>query len=283
MRTLIFFIISCLIVFSISNIREYPLHIVVPSATGGGTDIAARILAKELENQFNIKTIIENKPGANGIIGIQSIINDKSNKILILSSSFISDRISNIPTPYNIEDDLQPIAIFMRSPLVLISNTKYKNLQELKDQKNEMLFGSINNKGSSYKAGIEFSNKYNLKTRAIPYSSNTQAILDLMANRLDFYFAPENSIENSELLTIIKSESSEFFFGVLASKHMSINRLNILSSQIQSVVHSDNFKKQSEKLKMTSLCGIDRLLFKRYIYTSIETQKLTSTDYNKCP
>lgn len=57
------------------NYPVKPVRIIVPFAPGGGTDIQARVLAKELNEQFRQIFIVDNRPGASGLIGAELVVN----------------------------------------------------------------------------------------------------------------------------------------------------------------------------------------------------------------
>src|SRR5688572_15207208 len=89
-----------------------PVRIIVPQATGGGVDIMARSVAQKLTETWGQQVIVDNRPGANGIIGIEPVVKSKPDGYT-LSASFTSVLTINphvyTALPYNPVRDLAPL------------------------------------------------------------------------------------------------------------------------------------------------------------------------------
>ncbi len=112
-----------------------PVKIVVPLAPGGGTDVSARVLAKQLTSKFGQQFFVENRPGGNSIIGIEAAAKAPADgyTLLAMTSAFAISPATEKNLPYDPRKDLIPLLIYGEQPLVLIINPKVpaNNAQEL--------------------------------------------------------------------------------------------------------------------------------------------------------
>jgi tripartite-type tricarboxylate transporter receptor subunit TctC len=76
-----------------------PVRIVVPYAPGGATDIAARILGDQLRQVFNQSFVVENKPGANGIVAINELVNSKPDGYTLMLGNVTTNAITPVVAP----------------------------------------------------------------------------------------------------------------------------------------------------------------------------------------
>jgi Uncharacterized protein conserved in bacteria len=103
---------------------ERPIHIIVPVAAGGGVDVMARMLAQKLGERLNQTVVVENRPGAAGIIGSKTVIAAAPDGYTLLytpSSLSLSVVVHQTP-PYDVTKDFTPIINVAISPYVLVVN-----------------------------------------------------------------------------------------------------------------------------------------------------------------
>jgi tripartite-type tricarboxylate transporter receptor subunit TctC len=106
------------------NCPSRPVRIIVASEAGGGTDIVARILAERLTQSMGQPFIIENRPGAGGLIGIElsgRAPND-GYTLLTVASNITILPVTNKNAKYNLVRDFAPISQLINSPSVLLVN-----------------------------------------------------------------------------------------------------------------------------------------------------------------
>ena len=100
-----------------------PVRIVVPQAAGGGVDIMARAVAQKLTEAWGQQVIVDNRPGANGIIGIEAVTKSKPDGYT-LSAAFTSVLTINPHVykslPYDTFRDLAPISMTVTNTMVLM-------------------------------------------------------------------------------------------------------------------------------------------------------------------
>lgn len=119
--------------------QSYPgrsVRVVVPFAPGGATDIQARVLSKELGEQFRQSFIVENRPGASGMIGAESVVNSPADGYTILFTTAalaINATLARSTIKFDPVKDLAPVIWTSSTPLVLIvhPNVAAKSAEEL--------------------------------------------------------------------------------------------------------------------------------------------------------
>ncbi|MEG0540139.1 MAG: tripartite tricarboxylate transporter substrate-binding protein, partial [Comamonas sp.] len=118
------------------NYPSKPITLVIPYSAGGSTDILGRLLAQKLGESMNASVIVENKPGANGTIGVDRVAKAAPDGYTIVLGDVGGLAISPSlypKLPYQPMKDLVPVSLVGRSPLVLTvgNNSPLKSLKEL--------------------------------------------------------------------------------------------------------------------------------------------------------
>src|SRR5512134_1597146 len=96
-----------------------PIRMIVPFAAGGGTDVVARILAKHLSERLGQQVFVENRPGANGIVGMQALLQAPPDGYTIAGvgdGTLVMNPALYAKLPYDTLRDLAPIARTVRFP-----------------------------------------------------------------------------------------------------------------------------------------------------------------------
>lgn len=99
-----------------------PIRIVVAFPPGGLTDAYARLYAEHLTAKFGVTAVVENKPGAGAIIGIDAVAKsppDGYTLLMTTSGTVWQNRVLYSKLPYNLDKDIVPIALFPSGPLVV--------------------------------------------------------------------------------------------------------------------------------------------------------------------
>jgi tripartite-type tricarboxylate transporter receptor subunit TctC len=102
------------------------IRIIVPYAPGGSIDLTARVIAKNLQQSVGQAVIVENKPGANGVLGIDDLMHSDpdGHTLIILSNSPITVNAHLSKVNYDPLSDLAPIGRVVDSPIILAANPK---------------------------------------------------------------------------------------------------------------------------------------------------------------
>ncbi len=99
-----------------------PIRIVVAFPPGGLTDAYARMYAEQLTAKFGVPAVVENRPGAGAIIGIDAVVKSPADGYTLLmttSGTVWQNRVLYSKLPYNLDKDLTPVANFPSGPLVV--------------------------------------------------------------------------------------------------------------------------------------------------------------------
>lgn len=111
------------------------VSLVVPFAAGGTTDAIARLVAEELQTRWGTAVVVENKPGAGGVIATQSVSRSKPDgtQILFNDIGIALNEVTMKSLPYNLSEDLRPVVTVGEWPLAFLagSNTGIKTMSDL--------------------------------------------------------------------------------------------------------------------------------------------------------
>jgi tripartite-type tricarboxylate transporter receptor subunit TctC len=159
-----------------------PFRIFVPFTAGSGSDTSARFFGERLAKQFGQTALVENKPGASGIISVQALLAlpADGHTILLASNSPISvNPVSIKNLPYNPMTDLTPLAGLSRNMNVWVvnGNSKINSLKDVVEysKKNPNKPLSLANYSAGYRlAGEWFSNMASIKFNHITYKGGAR-------------------------------------------------------------------------------------------------------------
>src|SRR5207302_10478854 len=111
-----------------------PVRILVPFAPGGGSDFIARFTAQRLTDALGSQVIVENRPGAGGLLGIeQGVKSDPDGYTLTLIASSYTVNAALYPLKYDPIADITPVVQISQGPMIVVAYPKFpaKTLQEL--------------------------------------------------------------------------------------------------------------------------------------------------------
>jgi tripartite-type tricarboxylate transporter receptor subunit TctC len=175
-----------------------PILVVSPFATGTTNDTVAHTVLDPAGSQIGQRFILENRPGGGGTAGIASVVKAPPDgyTLLLASSAMSTAVILHKSLPYDTVRDLQPVAMFAGEPSLLMGapGKGYDSISSLvaaaKAKPGAIKFGSVGVGSASYIAGKRFSQSARLDVVHVPYSGAADALADLAAGRIDFYFVP---------------------------------------------------------------------------------------------
>jgi tripartite-type tricarboxylate transporter receptor subunit TctC len=190
----------CLLALSYgASAQQYPnkpIHLIVPFGPGGFTDVAARILQKELQPVLGQPIIVENKPGAGSTIGTDFVAKappDGYNLVMISTTHVISPHLYK-EMPYDPIKDFTPVMKLAEGPYVLVVNsqTPYRNVGDLiaaaKAKPGTIDFASSGNGSSQHLVGALFMNMSGAKLNHVPYKGSNQAMQDVIGGQVPVSF-----------------------------------------------------------------------------------------------
>jgi tripartite-type tricarboxylate transporter receptor subunit TctC len=177
---------------------DHPVRIIVPFSPGGGTDIQARVLADALHASMNQTFVVDNKPGASGLIGAQLATEAPADGYTIL---FTTATLTINPQLYgkrwNVDPlrDLEPISWLTSAPLVLIVHPTVPahtvpELVAIAKKQPDLLTAAINTPGStSHLASEMFKQKAGISVTLVPFKGGGPAVRSVMGGETDYLFA----------------------------------------------------------------------------------------------
>jgi len=174
-----------------------PLTWVVPFSAGGVTDSGARFLSKSLSERLGQPVVVDNKPGAGGIVGSEAVANAKPDGYTFLYGS--SGPMSTIPATrkalsYDPIKSFTPLYGMAVSPLVMViaPDKPYKTFAEFveyaKTNPGKLNFASIGTAAAQHLTGEIFALGTNTDVVHIPYKATPPALTDIMSGTIDFMF-----------------------------------------------------------------------------------------------
>jgi tripartite-type tricarboxylate transporter receptor subunit TctC len=174
-----------------------PIKIIVPFAPGGGNDVIARQIAKELSELRKQSVLVENKPGAGGNIGTEYVVKSPADEITLLlgHTGTVSINPVLLKTGMDATRDLEPIALLASTSLVLVvaQDSKIKSVQNLIELSNQRAvpfnYGSSGNGTGGHLTGEMFKEVTGVKMSHIPYKGTGPALVDVAGGQLDFMFS----------------------------------------------------------------------------------------------
>jgi len=179
------------------NTSSKPIKIIVPFAPGGGNDVIARQLAKDLSELRKQTVLVENKPGAGGNIGTDYVVRTQADEITLLlgHTGTVSINPVLLNTGMDPTRDLEPIALLASTSLVLVvaQDSKIKSVQNLIELSSQRTvpfnYGSSGNGTGGHLTGELFKEVTGVKMSHIPYKGTGPALVDVAGGQLDFMFS----------------------------------------------------------------------------------------------
>jgi tripartite-type tricarboxylate transporter receptor subunit TctC len=173
---------------------ERPIRFILPVATASGVDTITRAAAPALAKALGGPVVIENQPGAGGIVGTMALVKAPPDGMTL---SIVSNNHVIYPSvyksiPFDPVADITPIAVIGSTPIVVLVNPKVpaKTAQELtalmKAKPDELNYGSSGNGTILHLAAAMFVDQAGAKARHIPYKGVGPMLTDLLGGQIDF-------------------------------------------------------------------------------------------------
>ena len=177
---------------------ERPIRLLVGFPPGGGADFVARQVAQNLGQALGANVIVENKPGANGVIAASDVARAQADGHTLLLGVTASQTISPVlsqKVPFDPIRDFTPISNVGSTPLVLVVNPKLpvKTAKEfiayVNNSPEPVAYGSAGNGNITHMAAELFIQNTGItKLRHIPYKGSSQVLTDLLGGHVAAYF-----------------------------------------------------------------------------------------------
>lgn len=179
-----------------------PIRIISPFAAGGGNDVISRTIAAKLTETVKQQVIVENRSGANGIVGTEIAARAAPDgyTIALIPSGHAVNASLYRKLPYDSIRDFSPISLVGSSPLVLVVHPALpvRNAKELvwfaSARPGELTYSSAGIGSSGHLAGALFDTITGTKMVHVPYKGNALALSDLMGGQVVLTFATTASV-----------------------------------------------------------------------------------------
>lgn len=175
-----------------------PVTVIVPYAPGGQGDVFARLLAQPMGQSLGQTWVVENRPGASGLLGTRQVIRSKPDGQTLLlgqTGEAVVIPLVNKSAGYDTLKNLEPVVLVGNSPLVLLvgPQSPYGTVKELIDaarQKPELVaYASSGTATPGHLAAVALESGTGTKMLHVPYKGAGQAMTDIMGGQVGFFFS----------------------------------------------------------------------------------------------
>ena len=258
-----------------------PVTLVVPFPAGGTTDVLARALAEKLGPALGTTVIVESKPGAGATLGADYVAKARADGHTLLVGAVHHTIATSVykKLPYDFQKDLVPLTTIAMVPNVLTVSAAYpaKTVAELvaqaKAAKDGLTYGSNGNGTAQHLIGTQFENLTGAKLLHVPYKGSGPLTTDLLGGQVTMSFdtltpvlqhikagklralavtTAKRSSALPEVPTLAESGLKGFnigtWFGVLAPAGTPKEVTARLSSEMQKIIQSPDFRKRMDEI-----------------------------------
>jgi tripartite-type tricarboxylate transporter receptor subunit TctC len=164
----------------------------VPSSPGGGTDILARVLAQKMSETFGQQFVVENRPGAGQVIGIEAVARSAPDgyTLLMAASAIVINEVLYAKPPYDTLRDFAPVTLGASLPNILVVHPALpvKSVRELivlaKTRAGQLNYSSAGSGTSPHLSMELFRLMAGITLTHIPYKGSGPATVDLLAGQV---------------------------------------------------------------------------------------------------
>jgi len=175
-----------------------PIKLIITWPVGGFADTLGRTVANQLGPILGQQIVVENRGGANGMIGADAVAKAAPDGYTLMFQSVTSHAINPTmysKTPYSTEKDIIPLAVIAQVPMLLVANPNLaaKNIAELialaKKEPDTLSYASFGNGSASHLAGALLTNQAGIKITHVPYKGGAPAITDTLSGQVPMSFS----------------------------------------------------------------------------------------------
>jgi tripartite-type tricarboxylate transporter receptor subunit TctC len=270
-----------------SSYPSKPVHIFVPYPAGGAVDILARTLGDVVSKQWGQSVVIENRPGAGGVIASQALATSTPDgyTLIVVASGHPTNAFLYAKMPYDTFKDFTPISLLASSPNIVLvrADSPFKTIGDVIDaakaNPGSLSFGHSGNGTSTHLAGELFKTLAKIDIAAIPYKGGLPAINDLLAGQIPISInnGPESvgqlqagtvralavtTVARASFLPDVPSLSeavpgydTEVWWGLLGPARMPVDVVGKLSHDFLAALNTDAVKQRLAKLGASPIGG----------------------------
>jgi tripartite-type tricarboxylate transporter receptor subunit TctC len=193
---------ACVVLFAESALAQVypskPIRLIVPFAAGGGNDNVARLVGKRLADSLGQPVVIDNRPGAGGVVGAELAAKAAADGYTLFLGGVGSHAINpnlHQKLPYDPIKDFAPVELLAQAPLVLVVHPSVpaRNIAEFvayaRAHPGKLNFASNGNGSSSQLAAVMFDSMAGVDMVHVPYKGLSPALTDLLAGEVQLMFS----------------------------------------------------------------------------------------------
>lgn len=181
--------------------QQYPakaIRFIVGFAPGGPNDMLARMVGTKMAESFGVPVTVDNRPGADSIIGTEIAVKSPADGYTIVMVSAASTIHPNLYSnlPYQLQKDLQPITVMASSNYVVVCNARLpvKNIKELialaKSRPGQLNFAGSGVGDAIHLAGELFKSMAGVDMHLIAYRGGGPAMMEVVGGQVELMFSP---------------------------------------------------------------------------------------------
>lgn len=171
-----------------------PVRVIVGSGAGGSVDIVARLVSAKLGDTLKQKFVVENRPGAGGMLGVREVVNAAPDALTIapVPATFLWAKTLQPSLAFDPVTDLEPVSQVTKAPLVMIINPSVpaKSVRELiehaKANPGKLNVG-VSNGTATHLAAAYFASMAGISVQIVPYKGTPEVTADLVGGRIDMH------------------------------------------------------------------------------------------------
>jgi len=174
-----------------------PVRMVVPAPPGGGLDLVARVVAQKMNDALKQNVLVENRPGANDVIGTDFVAKAAPDGYTVLLAA--TGGIAVLPhlqkLPYNVDTDLAPVSLAVLIPLILVVHPSVPaaTVKELiafaRARPGQISYASAGTGSAQHLAAELLKITAKIDLLHVPYKGGGPAILDLVGGQVSMFFS----------------------------------------------------------------------------------------------
>ncbi|MCZ8403766.1 hypothetical protein BI147_02960 [Achromobacter xylosoxidans] len=173
-----------------------PIRIIVPASAGTSIDAITRFFSDPLSKRLNTPVIVENRPGAGGLLGYQAVARAPADGYTLILTGiplYLLPLFSDVtPPPLDPLKDFAPVARVARVPFAIVvpTDSPYKNLADLiaamKKSPNALTYSSQGVGSSAHLCSVILNDMSHTQAQHIGYKETTMAVTDVVGGRISF-------------------------------------------------------------------------------------------------
>ena len=252
-----------------------PVTLIVPYSAGGSSDVLARAVAKGLSEQWPNNVIVENRPGASGMIGAEAVARATPDgyTLLATTSSYPGTVAVRKSLPFDPAASFVPVAMIAKAPQILTvhpsvpAKTVKEFIEYAKKNPGKLTYGSSGTGGNNHFAMALFASQAGIDMRHVPYKGIAPAVTAVASGEVDSVIASHpallpmlkgnrvraiavTSLEPSELVSDLPSVAQtglpgyeyELWWGIFAPAGTPPDRVQQINAAVNKVLNSRDMK-----------------------------------------